>query len=220
MYLITTEQMRDTMAGLTIGGQQHCGVPNTQVFDTLQRNIRTRVESALNIEQIARGSWIDTFYISPQQANRPVALRLTNAFLEAPEATVITLLDGSATDCTMDVDSRYGIVYTTLPAGDYKVAYVAGFEAEAGSKVFKRLPDWLVSVATAVMAGWLRATAVTGVPAHVSLGDLTPALQREIQTRIYERYDRPRASVVWPCRSARSNGAAPLPVVTGGEAAW
>ncbi|MGZ7222886.1 hypothetical protein ACXWPH_09820, partial [Streptococcus pyogenes] len=54
------------------------------------------------------------------------------------------------------------------------------------------------TIALAAIRQWVLATASGAQPKDISLGGLTAAIKHEIATRVYNRYDRPRAGVLWP----------------------
>lgn len=220
MYLVSYQEIESLSKGLAVSNGMCCGSPETDALDTLQRAIRSRVEAACNIESLTRYTWADTFQIPQISANRPVVLRLTNAFIDNPEGVVIKDSSASAIDCTMDVDQRMGMVELTLPAGRYSVEYASGFEADPTTRVFKKTPDWMHAIALVAARDWLVTTNSGSIPKDVALGDLTASIKRLIHSYVYSRYDRPRGEVIWPLRSCRAVGPAPAFLDDGSYRAW
>lgn len=222
MYMLSFAEIDSLNKGLAVNGAAYCGEPTPDSYDTLQRVTRARVEDALDIESLERWTWADSFDIPAMCSNRPVRLRLTNAFINEPESVIFKDSNGSAIVCTPRVDQRMGVVEVTLPKGSYTVEYVAGFEADANLKILKRLPDWMKGVALAVLRQWCLANNNGSFPkdvrqAAVVIGEMTRA---ETNSRVFKRYDRPRMDVIWPIGSCMSVGPAPAATDNGSYRAW
>lgn len=201
MYLLDRQQIEDMVRGLAANGNC-CDSPSGPAYVTLQSAARTRIEEALNIAHLLRGVWVDRFRIPHTLANRPVTLRLSNAFIDDRESVVISVSGAEEPVAVEDVDTRLGLVTATLPAGLVSVKYTSGFPVgSADTKKFEHTPEWMQTIALAAIRSWVLATASGAQPKDISLGQLTAAIRHELSTRIYGRYDRPRAGVVWPIGS-------------------
>lgn len=60
------------------------------------------------------------------------------------------------------------------------------------------VPRWMKDVATIYLVSWFRRVYVTPkIPKGVSIAGLLAGLDRELMARVYEKYQRPRANMVW-----------------------
>jgi len=201
MYLLDRQQIEDMVLGLA-GNGNCCSAPAGPAYATLQSAARTRIEEALNIAHLLRGVWVDRFRIPHTLANRSVTLRLSNAFIDDRESVVISASGVDEPFTVEDVDTRLGLVTATLPGGVVSVKYTSGFPVKsADTQKFDHTPEWMQTIALAAIRSWVLATATGAQPKDISLGQLTAAIRHEISTRVYGRYDRPRAGVVWPMGS-------------------
>lgn len=198
MYLLDRQQIEDMVVGLMANGAC-CSSPSGPAYATLQSAARTRIEEAMNIEHLLRGVWVDHFHIPRASANRAVVLRLSNAFIDNRQSVVIGVSGEDEPVEPLRVDTRLGLVYASLPAGAASVKYTSGFPLESTDTLkFAHTPEWMQTIALAAIRQWVLATASGAQPKDVSLGGLTAAIKHEIATRVYNRYDRPRAGVLWP----------------------
>ena len=92
--------------------------------------ITPRVEDALNVDSLARGAFVDRFYLPamPDETITPdmyAPLRLSNAFIDTTTASVVvSRVDETAVDQSTisRVDAKYGVVYlSSWSAGEYLV---------------------------------------------------------------------------------------------------
>ncbi|WDS62441.1 hypothetical protein UFRH6_10 [Pseudomonas phage UF_RH6] len=220
MYLLSNGEIEALIKGVTAQAGQCCTEPSPSVFDSLHRNIRTRIEDCLGVQHLYRYTWADTFEIGSCESNNRVLLRLSNAFINEVDSVKVFNSDGSANACTTEVDQRMGLVELTLPKGRYRIQYIAGFEADEVTKVLKGTPDWMRAAAQAALRLWLLASSNSSIPKEVALGELTAAARRELAIRIYQRYDRPRGNVVWPIRDCVAVAPAAAPTENGSPVAW
>lgn len=217
MYITTLAEVQSLLDGVQFNKAGCCGGAPTDALDTFLRNMRTRVESALNIESLERYTWRDTFEIDRCHSGRPVSLRLTNAFINEPESVKITTRNGTElfpgvpdpdAHWADEVDCRLGVVHLgSATSGIVKVEYVSGFEVD-DDKVFTKTPDWMHTVALAALRTWMLGAQKVAGTDQVALRDMAAQANRELMVRIYERYDRPRGSVLWPIRDVVAVGPA------------
>lgn len=206
MYILSAQQIAATVSGLATG--QSCSVPAQSNFDTLLHSVRTRIEESMNVRSLERKVWVDHFVVPTESDGLPITLRLSNALLQEDSGILInSAIDG---DLTVDheVDRHMGLVMVTLAAGKHKITYSSGFLADETTGVFIDHPEWLQSIAKVVVMHVVRLTSTGAIPKDVSYGALTSAMVREIGTRVYARYMRPRAGCLWTYREAREIEAA------------
>lgn len=195
MYILTAAEIAAGRAS-KLGDDSTCCEPEQSAFNGLQTTMRTRVEEALGIETLDRVDCRDSFNL-PGLVTQTHSMRLANAFL-TPATPVIKDADGEVvTDLTLTVDRKYGIVTVDLPGGKYTVEYTSGFEVDAGTKVYKALPESMKSIALNVMILWRRSMNLGASPKDISHAALTAGMIRELNARIYNWYDRPRYDKVF-----------------------
>lgn len=184
-----------------------------------------RIEDAMNVGALTYGESTDTFiFEQPARgllgstyktgANGEILekkrLRLTNGYVDSTQIVVTDPNDAAVTDYRLD--PVFGIV--ELPSwlpGDYAVVYKAGFKlpnplpSEPDPAILVGVPAWLEGVAVSLLMLWYRTELLTPkAPTGFSFGELIEPLHREVRTRIYGRYDRPRYGVVFPDYTART----------------
>jgi hypothetical protein len=189
MYILTNAELTKGTSG---GSSSSCGAGTPDQYEDLQRTIRTRVEEALGVETLNRVECRDTFQITGSDT-RECLLRTANAFLTL-DTPVFLDSEGEVLEITPSlVDRKYGVITVTLDPGTYTVEYTSGFEAEPGSNVYKFLPDWMKSIALTIAFLWRRSMNVAAADKTSSHYDLNTSIVRELNARIFNRYDRPRA---------------------------
>lgn len=199
MYILTNTELTK---GTSSGSSNACGAGTPDQFEDLQRTIRTRVEEALGIETLDRVDCRDTFQITgcgPQVC----LLRTANAFLTL-DTPVFLDSAGEVLEITPSlVDRKYGVITVTLDPGTYTMTYTSGFLADAGSKVYNGLPDWVKSIALSTVLLWRRSMNLAAADKTSSHFDLNASIVRELNARIFNRYDRPRFMHEFPVKSQR-----------------
>ena len=199
MYILNNTELTKGTSG---GTDNLCGAGTPDRFEDLQRTIRTRVEEALGIETLDRVDCRDTFQITGCAAQECL-LRTANAFLTL-DTPVFLDSAGEVLEITPSlVDRKYGVITVTLDPGTYTVTYTSGFEADPGSNVYKALPDWVKSIALTTVFMWRRSTNLAATDRNSSHQDLNASIVRELNARIFSRYDRPRFMHEFPVKSAR-----------------
>lgn len=193
MYILS---IQDIQAGVSAGSKitdSECCAPAPGDFNEVLSTIGTRVEEALGVETLRRVECQDTFVIHGY-SNDPRLLRLANAFLTS-ELPVFVDAEGEVVEIQAEVDRKYGIVRVVLQPGKYTVRYTSGFLADDNTKTYKDVPDWMKSIALAVYFLWRRSMNRGVAPKDISHKGLLDGMVRELNARIYNRYDRPRAFV-------------------------
>lgn len=193
MYILTAAEIASGRAP-QLGGGTECCEPEQSAFNGLQTTMRTRVEEALGIETLDRVDCRDSFDLVGLDT-QPRSLRLANAFLTTATPVIKDAAGEVVADLSLTVDRKYGMVYVALPGGKYTVEYTSGFEVDEGTKVYKSLPDWVKSIALNVMQLWRRSMNLGASPKDISHAALLAGMVRELNARIYNRYDRPRMGV-------------------------
>lgn len=201
MFILSAQQIAETVSGLAAG--QACSAPAQSNFDTLLHSVRTRIEEAMNVRSLERKVWVDHFDVPTEADGLPITLRLSNGLLQEDSGILLnSAIDGALT-VDHEVDRHMGLVMVTLAAGKHKITYSSGFLADAGTGVFINHPEWLQSIAKLTMMHVVRLSSTGAIPKDVSYGALTTAMVRELATRVYARYMRPRAGCLWAYREAR-----------------
>lgn len=171
-----------------------------------------RIEDAMNIASIVRGSFVDSFYLPLMnpRADRPIArLRLSNGLLLAGGTVTIQDELGNAV-VPARIDENYGIIeIETWNKGVHTVAYTSGLAVPADpdplptpydpeAKVLIGVPTWIEALVVDCLVAWFRATPlVPKLPQNVNLGAFDAMLRKEIYLRLYGRYDRPRVGCIF-----------------------
>lgn len=195
-YLLTSKQIEDALgaAGCTKPGDQ----PIDQYIVALGM-VLSRVEGLLNVQTLVRGVYTDTFTVLDERQSGQL-LRLSNAFLPSPLSCALTDGSGNAIG-NLGVDRLHGIVHAPrLSRGVHTVTYMSGLEVDADG-FFVDVPNWLTSIAINCIVIWYRLGVINPrMPKDGSLSysALMHATIRELQTRVYESYQRPRVDVLWP----------------------
>lgn len=170
----------------------------------------------MNVETLVRGTFTDKFYLTSNgqrsPCDRPLArLRLTNGqIVENSVVVVDSNGDTVSTDAIEDIDYKYGIVVlNTFSRGAYRVNYDSGFEPEPipddppenynpEYRVLQNVPDWIKGIAVDLFIQWTRSQRLAlNLPKNVSYRPLVEVLSKDLYTRIYSRYMRPRVGVFW-----------------------
>ena len=176
--------------------------------------ITPRVEDACNVYSLTRTTNTDKFIVQrmpaynscrwpvPQEVPR-LSLRLSNGFVVA-DSVVVTDPDGEELDLTdsVDMEREMGMVYLdSWVRGTYTVTYDSGFEpvagetpADADTQVMTGVPMWMKGIAISALVLWYRTVVMSpkGGTKEISHGTILNHLHREIATRVYQRYMRPR----------------------------
>lgn len=193
MYILS---IKDIQAGIAAGGKSsdsECCAPAPSEFNELLSTIGSRVEEALGVESLKRADCRDTFQVKGR-SSEPRGLRLANAFLTT-DLPVFLNVEGEAVETQAKVDRKYGIVYAVLEPGEYTVQYTSGFLAEVGTLTYIGTPDWMKSIALTVYFLWRRSMNRGASPKDISHKGLIDGMVRELNARIYNRYDRPRVNL-------------------------
>lgn len=213
-----------TRAALAINAK--CGgsvsAEDTALLEVLDM-LLPRVEAAMNVASLTYGETTDTFTLEHQvpraDARKAVKLYLSNGYLTISEDAPLVITDPNGVELETDeysVNLRYG--YITIPTwleGDYTVSYYAGFTAsEADDEVdppvlsyFENVPKWIEGVVVVLLTMWYRTMPKSlTLPENIAYRDLMHALYRELVTRIYQSYQRPRDNMEFAVSSVRTDG--------------
>lgn len=208
-------------AALAIGAKCNGQSPasdNAQLVLIL-KYMTPRIEDAMNIASIVRGSFVDSFYLPLMnpRADRPIArLRLSNGLLLAGGTVTIQDELGNAV-VPARIDENYGIIeIESWDKGVHTVAYTSGLEVppdpttpptdyDPETKVLIGVPVWIEALVIDCLVAWFRATPfVPKLPQNLNLGALDAMLRKEIYLRLYGRYDRPRVNCFFPESMSRA----------------
>ena len=209
-------------AALLIGAKCGGAAPDTDdpQLLALLAGMTERLAAAMNVNTLVRGTFMDRFYLDrmpeqyPSRGPRKVSVRLSNAYLVGESFTLYDEDGEEVTDTDVvpnaaRTDAKYGVIdFTTWDRGYYTLEYDAGFELPDPTPVGKPLaaplpvlidtPEWMRHVVTMFLVSWYRAIVLQPkTPKDMNHTALMTSLQRELQSRIYEAYQRPRAGLVW-----------------------
>jgi hypothetical protein len=213
--------MSPSDAAIAIGGKCGGSAPSDEDAHLIAilNLTTTRVEAALNVDSLVLGEHTDRFSLPTYEANHfptldpkdpKLTLRLCNAFL-IPDTIVLKDADGVVVDTTgvIDIDFKYGLIHLTdWTKGVYTVEYLSGFEPitpdpepvgyDPCRRVLANTPDWMKAIVVDMLVQWYRTELLAPrAVKDIRYGQLAEALSRMLFTRIYSRYMRPRAGVIW-----------------------
>jgi hypothetical protein len=180
-----------------------------------------RVEAALGTYTLTLEEHTDKFFATPMPTvtypdQPPPTLRvlLTNGFV-IPDTIEVTDPNGDIVDleAAADIDHLRGCLnLTTWIRGSYSVFYEAGFEPEAepailpsgyvsDQRVLQEIPEWMKAIVIGYLTTWYRVAYMSPkAPKDLSFGALSDALSRELYSRVYSNYQRPRLGMVFADR--------------------
>ncbi len=182
-----------------------------------------KVEDAMNVASLTYGETTDTFRLSGPvpcyDAREPAQLYLSNGYVVISEDAPLVITDPNGnilTTVDYEIDKRYGIVtLSSWLIGKYTISYFAGFTAseedlDATPEVqsyFEDVPEWIKGLTVVFLSLWYKSISKSlTLPQNVRYGELIAPLYAEIQTRLYMRYQRPRANMEFPIFSERTDG--------------
>lgn len=165
--------------------------------------LTARIEDMLNVDTLSYGEFLDYFDIAYAGKQK---LLLRNGFLvpDDPVSAVIDPYGNKVDPGVYDIDKNYGVIAldTGLTVGRYSVQYESGFKVTKATGVDPQYhvalntPTWMVGIIDTIMLSWFRnIQASPRVPKEISLFALNSALNREVYSRLYMRYMRPRSQV-------------------------
>lgn len=181
--------------------------------------ITVRVEDALGVYSLTLEESYDRFRVKampPQNSRRKadpdprITFRLSSGFVVIGSVEVVAP-NGKLLDLEgADIDYEMGLVHlSSWSRGTYNVTYQAGFEPEAepipppvgydeDNRVLMLVPDWIKAIAIGALVTWYRTMYLApkgGTVKDLAHRSISDAIHREISTRIYGRYLRPRMDV-------------------------
>jgi hypothetical protein len=210
-----------TAAAASIGAKCTGSVgPDDSALLNILNYLLPRVEDAMGVASLTFGETVDTFDLPVLASGvqpRDARLRLSNGYVENSEDFPVTITgpDGLPVS-TWSIDLRLGVVILAAgwKAGSYTVTYSAGFSTPEVdpdidpplTPLFEDVPLWIEGVVVTLLVQWYRVNQkVLKLPDNVRYGELMVPLQKDITTRVYMRYQRPR-DCVWPVNSTRADG--------------
>jgi hypothetical protein len=186
--------------------------------------ITVRVEDALSVYSLTLEECYDRFTVKAMPAlnsrrkadpDPRVTFRLSSGFVVVGSVEIVApggaVVNPEANEA-VDIDHEMGLIHlSSWLRGTYKITYQAGFEPEAepipppigydeSNRLLLEVPDWIKAIAVGALISWYRTMymqpkgATAKDLAHRSISD---SIHREIATRIYGRYLRPRMDVVF-----------------------
>lgn len=188
---------------------------------TVLNLILPRVEDAMNVASLVRGTFTDHFFLgtpsrSDRESGKPAQLRLSNGIIDKTSLTVTDANNNVLATDVIALNDEYGIVDVSgWGRGHYAISYQSGFEPtpipdpipdgfDPNSRILQGVPDWILGIAVDLVVGWWRTQKLSpSAPKNVSYAALDSALRRDIYVRVYGRYMRPRVGVIWSERLDR-----------------
>lgn len=218
MRLMTPAEMVALLGSKACGGEE--GGSTALVLDM----ILPRLEDAMNVASLVRGKFVDTFVLptyDPQHV--PLVLRLSNGYVVKDTIKVQAGDDPDfLASASHFLDLEMGTVSMhSWSRGTISVEYESGFKPKpeliddpqnpgnqipkpVNELVLEGVPDWMKALAVGFMVEWYRTfQTIPKFKPEVSYAQVEAALRRHIYARIYGRYMRPRAGVVWPSQTIR-----------------
>lgn len=211
-------------AAIAIGARCGGSAPSDsdpQLLSVL-RMITPRVEEALGVKSLTRGTHSEVFYLNAMPSlsssltapRRVSMLRTDNGFLMEDDSPAYELSvldpDGVAVDISdktlIRTDLEYGIVRLfSWVRGEYTITYQSGFSPESlpidsdpENALLLGIPDWLKAIAIGYLIVWFRImNKMPAAPDKISYKSMMEALRGEIYSRIYSRYQRPRYDCIF-----------------------
>ncbi len=171
--------------------------------------VHPRLEEALNIPTLVLSDYTDTFEVAKRFPSTIEVFRLTGGFLTNDEVTV-TDANGDTIDASrLLINRAMGTIgIERVATGRYTVTYRAGFAVQDGTTELYDVPDehkWLGECLIAHALIWFRTMqSQIKAPEGISFNAIMTPLYRDLQSRIYMRYQRPRAGMHWPLHAERT----------------
>jgi hypothetical protein len=219
MLLVSVEK-----AANAIGAKCGASVPTSDevALRGIINLLTPKVEAALNVHSIVHDYHTDRFILpyKPYPSRNPraeppkVSLRLTSGFV-IPDSVQVIDPNGDTVDLTSstvqgEIEHELGVVHLSdWGYGKYLVHYDAGFAPEsepatpgdgydANERVLEDVPDWIIGIVITYLVQWYRNTVLAPKRnKEVPWALVEQGLIRDLNTRIYGRYMRPRDGVIW-----------------------
>ena len=186
--------------GLNVNGKSPA--PNEPKFRAMLENATTRIRNALSTP-LELANRVDFFELGADLRRNNETFRLGAGFVQ-PGTVVVTDPYGNPVNSErFRVNYELGTVTVTRPCqGEWKVAYTSGFAATAADPaIYQEVPDWIVELVDMAALAWVRIMFADKVPDSVSYNALMNAIYRDLASRVYSRYDRPRSPAHFPVHS-------------------
>ena len=187
------------------------GSSDTPLLDAL-RNLTPVIASAMNVESLERGAFVDRFVLPPGSYG-PMKFRLSNGFLSGNVTATGLYLSGEVAAPIL-VDRTHGIVTIDFSSHDavVELRYQSGFTIpdDAGPdddvhaipeyRVAQGVPEFLQSLVCTFLVQYMRNNRVTPsvTREYGFLPTLNTATKEHIHRLVYSTYHRSRAGVLWP----------------------
>ena len=207
-----------TDAALLIGAKCGTSAPDSddEALVGILTGLTSRLAAAMNVDSLEEGTHLDRFYLDtpgpmPVRGPRIVQVRLSNGYVD-PTSFVLRDEDGEiVTDTDVvpteeQTDSIYGVVdFSCWQRGYYSLQYTSGFALppdappeDAEVQVLVGTPEWMKHVVVSFLVIWYRTVRLAPrMPKGAAMDNLMEPLYRELQSRVYESYQRPRTGLVW-----------------------
>ena len=181
--------------------------------------VSDRVASAIEVVELERGQYVDTFIVETCQRSyrELIRLRLENGFL----VSVDSLKDpyGNELDSSSYVvNKEEGVItlYAWNGRGRYTVTYTSGFEEDAplevsgtpiaGSELLLDVPVWMKAATAMYHTQWVRTVPVSpALRDNVSLAEFVNMITPGLRATLFQKYMRPHGGVIF----AETHDAAP-----------
>lgn len=186
-----------------IGAQCGTGAPNaTDVkFIAMLDDVHAHIENALNVPSLERFGYTDKFELLARFTHKTETFRLHAGFVEASSVEVTDPLGEVVNSDRLSINAELGTILIDDPIyGRYTIKYNAGFAADNSTPaIFIGTPSWLRGLVDHAAVLWFRSTQLKqAVQESISFAQMMAPVYREIASRIYGRYQRPRVRVTLP----------------------
>lgn len=190
-YLLTDAQITEALVSRGCGNQ-------SASYDVMQTAIRTKVEGILEVDTLVRGTSVEVGYLGREMA--PEGFIFRNGFLVEGQPVVYEN-PANIEFAPRWVDRRLGVLRnpsaTRYVAGEYQFTYTSGFEIDPDTHVLQDVPDFIITLATSVLASWIRTMPMNmAVVKDISYAQYVAAPLRDIRSQMYTHYQRPRAGLI------------------------
>lgn len=178
-----------------------------------------RVEGAMNVDSLRRRHYEDSFRVvcSTRSTSPNKLFRLSNGYI-VKDTLSVTSPSGTVTlETSPEVIVGYEEGTVEMPcteSGKYIIGYYSGFEVENMPdpvpfgfedefRAFIGVPQWMKALAATYLIRWYRTVQLSPkANTDISFASISKDLDREIYSRVYSTYMRPRVDVVFADRRA------------------
>ncbi len=199
MYLKTAPDIAAAVGAQCAGRAPE---PDDIKFIAMLNDTHARIEDSLNIPSLQLFGYTDKFELHMHLLRNTETFRLHGGFVD-PSSVIVTDPIGAVVNSDrLTIDGPLGTVMIDNPIyGRYTIQYNAGFAVdEDNDKLLAGTPSWLRALLDPAAVIWFRTITVQAakVPEGMSFGQIMQPVYRDLTSRIYSRYQRPRVRVHLP----------------------